>query len=102
ARHKLESSRTGTDSGASSGQIRAALLGLVADLRNLPEAGLTPRDADAALQACGLAVEARQELTSILEALEGMAYGAPRAADLDPLRERAGALAARLDREVKA
>lgn len=98
ARRRLESAPgSGVEAAA---QIRAALLGLAADLRNLPEAGLTPRDAAEALAAGGASEEARKELLAALETLELSAYGGGSGGNLAGLRKRADELAARLDREV--
>lgn len=82
-------------------QLRTALLNLVADLCHLPEAGLMPRDAAAALAAAGSSEAARTELLAILDALEAAAYGAAGGNELAGLRERAGKLAVRLDAEVR-
>ncbi|MCW8129761.1 MAG: BatD family protein [Planctomycetota bacterium] len=82
--------------------LRAALLGFVADLRNLPEAGLMPREAAEALKAGGAGDEARAQFLSLLEGLESAAYGGASGGDLAALRARAVELAERLEREVKA
>lgn len=102
ARRRLDAASAAADSSAAPGMLRAALLGLVADLHNLPEAGLTPRDAVTALRTRGAEEGARKELLSVLEGLETMAYGGARAEDLKTLRGRVLALAMRLDREFKA
>lgn len=85
------------------GEIRAALLGLIADQVNLPAAGTTPRDADGALEAAAAGEDLRKELAGLLEAMEAQAYGAAVAAgDLAEIRKRAAALARRLHKVLSA
>jgi hypothetical protein len=55
--------------------LRSALLSLIADMRNLPAAGLTVKDADAALLAAGWTEPSRKEFSAFLEGLESLAYG---------------------------
>jgi hypothetical protein len=76
------------------------LLGLVADLRNVPGAGLTPREADEALAGLGAGEATRRDLQSILESLESMAYGGASLPDAEALTRQAEALALRANQEV--
>ncbi len=80
--------------------IRSALLGLVADLANLPAAGMTPREGDLALTRMGAGEASRKELSSILESLEAMAYGGASASDAEALSRKAEALVVRVRKEV--
>jgi len=81
-------------------RIRAALLGLVADLHNLSAAGMTPRDAAQTLQAGGVSTGLQQELNAILDTCEAAAFGGT-AADAATLCAQARDLAERLERECK-
>jgi hypothetical protein len=57
-------------------QVQAALLGLVADLADLPAAGLTRRDAQQRLQAWEVDQDLVRQLGTVLEHCEGVRYGA--------------------------
>jgi len=85
---------------AAPGPVRAALLGLCADLCHLAEAGLTAREADAALLRAGVSEPVRRELSALLERLEQAAYGGGNALDPQVL-DQARALAPRIDAEVR-
>jgi hypothetical protein len=93
--------RAKDDLGQAPSLMRAALLGFVADLANLPSAGLTPRDADQALGDLGASEGTRKELHSILESLEAMAYGGASAADIDALCRKGDALIVRAQKEAR-
>ncbi len=56
--------------------VRAALIGLVADMTDSPEAGMTPRDVERRLEASGVADELKQRVHGILQACDGARYGA--------------------------
>ena len=56
-------------------QIRAALLGLVADTQNLVADGLTAADAGRILQKAGVSDVDLRSVTQLLETLEGAEYG---------------------------
>ncbi len=80
--------------------MRACLLGFVADVCNLPAAGLTPRDAEQALERLGAAEASRKDLVSLLESLEAMAYGGASASDIDALCRKGDALLVTLQKEA--
>ncbi|MFO0999424.1 MAG: BatD family protein [Planctomycetaceae bacterium] len=61
--------------GAALRQIRAAILGLVADTQNLVAEGLTAADVGRILQKAGLSVVDQAAVTQLLESLEGAEYG---------------------------
>lgn len=56
-------------------ELQAALTGLVADVANLPEAGLTPRDVCSQLQALGVADELTSRIGRLLDACDAARYG---------------------------
>ena len=55
--------------------VRSALLGLVADLRNIVADGLTATEADAALAEAGVPAELRKALSDLLGLIESAEYG---------------------------
>ena len=55
--------------------VRSALVGLVADLRNIVAEGLTASEADAALLEAGVPEEPRKALSDLLGAIESAEYG---------------------------
>ena len=55
--------------------IRSALIGLIADLRNIVGEGLTPAEADAILARTAVPEAERAEVQRLLEAIESAEYG---------------------------
>ena len=60
--------------------VRAAMVGLVADLADLPGAGLTPRDVEKQLRALGVEDDLVRRLHAVLDTCEAARYGASEAA----------------------
>ena len=69
--------------------VRSAVVGLVADVTDLPEAGMTPRDVDLRLSELGVEDDLRRRVADLLETCDATRYGAT---------ERSG----QLDREAPA
>jgi oxygen tolerance protein BatD len=76
-----ETARRG-DSRAAALELRGALVGLVADFADLPEAGLTAREADEQLRQAGVDAPLAARVRAALDALEAAQYGG--AAELAP------------------
>jgi hypothetical protein len=55
--------------------IRSALVGLIADTRNIVAEGLTATEADATLSGTTVPAEERAEVLRLLEAIESAEYG---------------------------
>ena len=75
---KIAEARKAFAEGQSLGALRAvrsALVGLVADLRNIVAEGLTASEADAALAEAGVPGELRKALSDLLGAIESAEYG---------------------------
>jgi len=81
--------------------VEVALIGLVADMADLPEAGLTPREVELHLQCCSVDEDLIGRLHVVLETCEAARYGAPDAAVGDLGRE-AEALLGPLLKSLKA
>jgi BatD DUF11 like domain len=78
AKGRITEARQALADGQSLGALRAvrsALLGLVADLRNIVAEGLTASEADAALLEAGVPAELRKALADLLGAIESAEYG---------------------------
>ena len=56
--------------------LRSALLGLIADMRNMVAEGLTPSEAYATLAQTAVPAPERAELKHLLESIESAEYGA--------------------------
>lgn len=73
-------------------EVRAALIGLIADLQNRVAEGLTTADAAAALAETAVPAESRDALLKLLESIESAEYGGGSAADPAQAIESAQAL----------
>jgi hypothetical protein len=62
-------------------RVQAALLGLVADMLDLPSAGFTPAEACRRLESLGVNAGLIENLRTLLETCEGMRYGAGSGSD---------------------
>jgi len=71
--------------------VRAALTGLVADMADLPEAGLTPRDVEKQLETSGVEKKLSDRVGAVLERCDAARYGATDMA-VGNLAREAGAL----------
>jgi hypothetical protein len=64
--------------------IRSALVGLIADMRNIVAEGLTASEADATLAQTAVPADARAEVVRLLEAIESAEYGSGYVASTAP------------------
>jgi hypothetical protein len=69
--------------------VRSALVGLVADSRNIVAEGLTASEADAALAEAGVPAEERKTLSDLLGLIESAEYGSGVATEIPAMIERA-------------
>lgn len=82
--------------------VRSALVGLIADMRDLVAEGLTATDVDAALaQAKGLPETERASVLNLLEAVESAEYGPGVAAEAPAMIETASGLIPSLARHLE-
>ena len=56
--------------------VQSAVVGLVADVTDLPEAGMTPRDVDSRLGELGILDDLRRRVADLLETCDATRYGA--------------------------
>ena len=56
--------------------VQSAVVGLVADVTDLPEAGMTPRDVDSRLGELGVEDDLRRRVAELLETCDATRYGA--------------------------
>ena len=56
--------------------VQSSLVGLVADVTDLPEAGMTPRDVDSRLAELGVEDDLRRRVVGLLETCDAARYGA--------------------------
>jgi hypothetical protein len=81
--------------------IRSALVGLIADMRNVVAEGLTASEADAALALTPIPAPLRVEVLGLLESIESAEYGSEFAADPGRALERAEKLVPSLARSLE-
>ena len=82
--------------------IRDALVGLIADMRNIPAAGMTSHEADAALSAAGISSQPKQDAVKLLESIEAAEYGSAGALNIDEMIANTEKTIAALHRELEA
>jgi len=80
--------------------VQSALTGLVADMLDLPEAGLTPRDVERKLQDHGVEADLAGRVHAVLETCDAARYGASDAA-VDNLAHETETLLQPLFRQLK-
>jgi hypothetical protein len=81
--------------------LRSALVGLVADLRNVVGEGLTASEADAALAGTAVPADARARFRHVLEAIEAAEYGTGTASETTSMVETAAGLIPTLARHLE-
>jgi BatD DUF11 like domain len=81
--------------------IRSALVGLIADMRNIVAEGLTASEAERALAGTPIPAAARAEVLRLLEAIESAEYGSGFAADAGAVLEEAEKLVPSLARDLE-
>ena len=79
---------------------RTAVVGLIADLRNIVAEGLTALEAEAALAETAVTLDERAEVLRLLESIEAAEYGSGSAAGVSAMIERADQLIPRLARQL--
>jgi hypothetical protein len=82
--------------------IRDAIVGLIADMRNIPAAGMTSHEADAALSSAGVAGQSKQDAVRLLESIEAAEYGSAFSLNVGEMIANAEKLIAQLHRELEA
>ncbi|HYG74535.1 MAG TPA: BatD family protein [Planctomycetota bacterium] len=82
--------------------IRAALVELIADMLNVPAAGMTAHEARQLLKARGVSAERCDETVRLLETIEAAEYGSADAENISALIENAAGLIPKLHRELEA
>jgi len=80
--------------------LRAALTGLVADMLNLPAAGMTVHEAAFAVKNSGISEAACHEVGRVLDALDALEYGAKSAGELGGALDSAEKLLPVLHKEL--
>ena len=80
--------------------IRSAVVGLIADMRNIVAEGLTAVEADAVLAQTNVPAEARADVLHLLETIESAEYGSGVASETPALLSRAEALVPGLARHL--
>lgn len=78
-------------------ELRGALVGLVADFCDLPEAGITAREADEQLRGAGVEASLAARVRSALDALEAAQYGGAAAVSSSALDDGAALVAETVD-----
>jgi hypothetical protein len=104
AERKLADARALVDSGQSTDAlrtVRSALLGLVADMRNVVAEGLTASEADATLARTAVAGADRAAVARLLDAIDSAEYGSGAASDAPAMIATAAELIPRLARYLE-
>ncbi len=81
--------------------IRSALVGLIADMRNIVAEGLTASEADATLAQTAVPAAERAEVLRLLEAIESAEYGSGIASEAPAMIETAEGLIPSLARHLE-
>ena len=81
--------------------IRSALVGLIADMRNIVADGLTASEVDATLAGTSVSADDRAEALRLLEAIERAEYGSGITSDVRAMIETAKGLIPRLARHLE-
>ena len=81
--------------------VRAALVGLIADMRNIVAEGLTASEADATLARTAVPAAERAEVLRLLEAIESAEYGSGVASEAAAMLETAEGLIPGLARHLE-
>ena len=81
--------------------VRSALVGFIADMRNIVAEGLTATETDAILARTAVTAEERAEVLRLLEAIESAEYGAGMSSEAPAFIERAEAIIPSLARHLQ-
>ncbi len=81
--------------------VRSALVGLIADMRNIVAEGLTAVEADNVLAQTAVPVDERADVLRLLESIESAEYGSAVASEIPAMLARAEMLIANLARHLK-
>lgn len=104
ARRQLAEARAAAQAGRKEDAlraVRAALVGLLADMRNRPAAGMTSQEAAVELRSAGVAAETAAQAVRVLESIEALEYGSA-ALDAEALQATVEELLPRLQKELGA
>jgi hypothetical protein len=104
ADRKLADARTALAAGRAADAlrtVRSALLGLIADMRNMVAEGLTAAEAEAALCATAVPVEERAAVARLLEEIDSAEYGSGMASAAPAMIDSAAQLIPRLARHLE-
>jgi len=104
AQRKLAEARTAVAAGRSTDAlqaVRSALIGLIADMRNIVADGLTASEADATLAQTAVPADLRAEVLRLLEAIESAEYGSGIASEARAMIETAEGLIPSLARHLE-
>jgi hypothetical protein len=104
AQRKLAEARKFLDEGRSMDALRAirsALVGLIADMRNVVAEGLTASEADATLARTSVPADIRAEVLRLLEAIERAEYGSGITSEVRAMIETAEGLIPSLARRLE-
>ena len=104
AQRKLAEARKFLDDGRSMDALRAirsALVGLIADMRNVVAEGLTASEADATLARTSVPADIRAEVLRLLEAIERAEYGSGITSEVRAMIETAEGLIPSLARRLE-
>ncbi len=81
--------------------IRSAIVGLIADMRNIVGEGLTASEADATLAQTAVPAVEREDVRQLLDAIESAEYGSGMVSEVEALLEVAEGLIPRLSRHLE-
>jgi hypothetical protein len=81
--------------------VRSAVVGLIADLRNIVSEGLTASEVDATLAQAAVPADDRKAVSQLLEAIESAEYGAGMATDVPTMIDSAEGLVRGLARHLE-
>src|SRR5262249_27232961 len=104
AERSLAEARTALADGRSRESLRAvrtALVGLIADMRNIVAEGLTASEVDVVLAQTAVPDAERTQVLRLLETIESAEYGSGMAAEAPAMIETAAALVPSLARHVE-
>jgi len=81
--------------------VRSALLGLIADMRNIVAEGLTASEADKTLAQTSVPTDDRVAVSRLLDAIESAEYGSGAGSEVSAMIEKAAALIPSLARQLE-
>ncbi|HYF48794.1 MAG TPA: BatD family protein [Planctomycetota bacterium] len=91
-----------TDRGAAPRHVRDAICNLIGNMLNVPAAGMTPKEADAALAAAGIKDDLRGRTTALLEQIDALQYSSASSGEVNALIASANDLLPQLKAALEA